>query len=69
MVKLLEKQGFKITRVKGSHYFLKNENRNFVTTVPVHNDEDLGIGMIKDILDDIEMSRGEYERLTKSRKK
>ena len=69
MLKLLERCGFEITRIKGSHHFLKNKNKGLVTTVPVHNNEDLGTRMIKDILSDVEMSKEEYEKLRKKRKK
>jgi len=48
---------------------LKNKDNGLVTTVPVNNNEDLGTSMIKDILSDVNMSRREYEKLRKKRKK
>lgn len=39
MVKLLKKNGFKIDRVNGSHYFMVNENTGKKTTVPFHSKE------------------------------
>ncbi|MFH1402544.1 MAG: type II toxin-antitoxin system HicA family toxin [Patescibacteria group bacterium] len=68
MIKFLERCGFEIVRIKGSHHFLKNASNGFITTVPVHNNEDLGMRMIKDILSDINMDRKEYEKLRKKRK-
>lgn len=64
MLKLLALAGFKVIRTKGSHYFLKNNN-GFVTTAPIHGNEDLGISIIKSILSDTNLNRGEYERLRK----
>ncbi len=63
MVKFLKRCGFEVIRIKGSHHFLANEESGFVTTVPVHSNEDLIISMIKDILSDVDMSRDEYEKL------
>ncbi len=63
IIKLLKRHGFEVVRIKGSHHFLKNKENNFVTTVPVHKNEDLRAGMIKDILSDINMDRDEYEKL------
>ena len=63
MIKFLKCCGFEVIRIKGSHHFLKNKENNFVTTVPVHKNEDLRVGMIKDILSDIDMDRDEYEKL------
>ena len=62
MVKILEKLGFVKKRQKGSHiYFRHNDGR--ATVIPMHKGEDLGKGIIKAILNDIELSRDEYERL------
>jgi len=33
------------------------------TVVPIHNNETIGVGLIKEILRDIELSAEEYERL------
>jgi predicted RNA binding protein YcfA (HicA-like mRNA interferase family) len=69
MVKILKSIGFELIRVRGSHHFLENKEDGSVTTVPVHNGEDLSIGMIKDILSDVDVSKEEYEKLRKKRKK
>lgn len=63
MIKLLNCCGFEIVRIKGSHHFLKNNESNLVTTVPMHGNETLGVGLIKDILSDINMTIEEYEKL------
>ena len=39
MVKLLQKNGFKIERVNGSHYFMVNAESGKSTTVPFHTKE------------------------------
>lgn len=44
VIKILEKQGWKVLRIHGSHYRLaKGEKR---TTVPIHGIRDLGKGLL-----------------------
>lgn len=44
VIKKLEKEGWKILRIQGSHYRLGKENKR--TTVPVHGSKDLGKGLL-----------------------
>ena len=44
IIKLLEKQGWKVLRVNGSHHRLGKENLR--TTVPVHGKRDIGKGLL-----------------------
>jgi predicted RNA binding protein YcfA (HicA-like mRNA interferase family) len=47
VIEILEKNGWRVIRVKGSHYRLaKGEKR---TTVPVHGSKDLGRGLLAEI--------------------
>ncbi len=63
MIKLLKQIGFEEIRIKGSHHFFINKFSNKSTTVPVHSNEVLGIGLLKQIFRDIDLSVDEYERL------
>lgn len=47
IIKILEKNGWKVVRVNGSHFRLKKGS--FSTTVPVHGQRDLGVGLLKAI--------------------
>ena len=49
LVVLLEKHGFVITRIKGSHHRMRHPNGR-VTTVPVHKNEDLSKGLLRKII-------------------
>ncbi|MDD3899167.1 MAG: type II toxin-antitoxin system HicA family toxin [Syntrophomonadaceae bacterium] len=63
MISLLILLGFKKERQKGSHIiFTHPDGRK--TVVPYYN-EDLGRGLIRKILKDIEIPIPEYERLRK----
>jgi predicted RNA binding protein YcfA (HicA-like mRNA interferase family) len=64
MVKILERLGFVEMRQKGSHKYFKHEDGR--STVIPFRGEDLGRGLIRKILKDIEMSIEEYEKIRKS---
>ena len=61
MVRFLERRGFVVLRVRGSHHFLGRGDRR--TTVPVHGGEALRIGTLRSILRDIDLPPAEFERL------
>ncbi len=63
MIKILERLGFEKIRVKGSHHFFIHPLSNKSTTIPVHSSEVLGVGILKIILRDIDLSLNEYEKL------
>lgn len=62
MCKIVEKLGFQKVHQVGSHIrYLHPDGRR--TVVPVHGNEDLGRGLLKEILKQIKLSRDEYEKL------
>ena len=63
MVKLLSKLGFTVIRQKGSHIFLRHEDGR--STVVPANEKDLKRGLIKGILKDVKLTKGEYENTKK----
>lgn len=63
MVKILEHLGFQEIRQKGSHKSFKHMDGR-TAIVPFHG-EDLGRGLIRKILNDIEMTVHEYELIRK----
>ena len=65
MVKILKRLGFQELRVKGSHHFFFNPTTKKTATVPVHKNEYLSIGILKEILRDIELGVKEYDKLRK----
>jgi len=62
LCKILEKLGFTKIRQKGSHAFYKHPDGR-CTEVPLHSGENIGIGLLIEILKDIELSREDYEKL------
>ena len=65
MCKILEKLGFCKVHQKGSHVrYVHSDSRK--TVVPVHGNEKLSIGLIREILRQIKINRDEYEELRKN---
>lgn len=57
----LEKEGFYAVRQKGSHrYYQHSDGR--VTVVPMHTNKDISRGLLRAILEEIKMERGEFLR-------
>ena len=60
--KILEKLDFEKIHGKGSHIRFKHiDGRR--TVIPVHGNEDLGKGLLREILRQIKLSKEEYEEL------
>ena len=62
LVKALQKSGFQVIRIKGSHDFLRHSDGR-CTVVPVHRGESIGRGLLAQILRDCEISRDDLKRL------
>ena len=62
MAAILRRLGFELDRQRGSHAYYKHPDGRGVV-VPMHAGEDLGKGLIREILKSIELSVEEYEKL------
>ena len=62
LISILLKQGFKEVHQKGSHVRLEHPNGR-KTTVPLHSGENVGVGLLRKILRDTNISRDEFEKL------
>ena len=60
--KILEKLGFEKIYGKGSHVRFKHPDGRR-TVIPIHGNEDLGKGLINEILKQVKLSKEEYDRL------
>jgi predicted RNA binding protein YcfA (HicA-like mRNA interferase family) len=64
VIKALERAGFQVIRVKGSHYVLRHtEDASRQTVVPVHASRDLGRGLLLKILKEARLSQTDFEAL------
>ena len=62
LISLLEKQGFEKVHQKGSHARLEHPDGR-KTSVPLHPGEKIGVGLLRKILRDTNISRSQFERL------
>ena len=63
LIKLLERWGFIVTRVKGSHHRMRNEDGR-VTTIPLHKNDPISKGLLRKIIrEDLLLSFEEFNRL------
>ncbi len=56
LIRILLKFGFEIIRVKGSHHFLRHQDGR-CTVVPTHRGENIGPGLLSQILRDCEITK------------
>ncbi len=62
LLRVLEGLSFVIVRQKGSHLRLKHPDGR-VVTVPIHSGQDIGRGLLRKILRDVEISPDELVEL------
>jgi len=62
LISILESQGFVKIHQKGSHVRLQHPDGR-KTTVPVHSGEKVGVGLLRKILRDTNVSRSQFEKL------
>ncbi|HDR73586.1 MAG TPA: type II toxin-antitoxin system HicA family toxin [Methanoculleus sp.] len=62
VIKILEKKGFVLSRVKGSHHLFYHPEFHRRVVVPVHG-RDLPIGTLREILKQAGIERDEIEDL------
>ncbi len=58
MLRFLEREGFSLLRIRGSHHFLNRRGTD--TVVPVHGNRPLKTGTLRKILRDIDMTPAEF---------
>jgi len=62
LIRAMEKRGWELDRVRGSHYVMKHPGEQRRIPVPVHN-RDMAPGTLHGILKNIGLSRGELREL------
>lgn len=64
VIRVLRKLGFIPIRQRGSHIFFKHLDGRY-TLVPYHSNEDIGRGLLRQILKEIRVSPDEFLKLLK----
>jgi predicted RNA binding protein YcfA (HicA-like mRNA interferase family) len=60
LVAALERSGFRVIRIKGSHHFMRHADGR-TTVVPVHSGETIGPGLLRKILVDVEIEADDLD--------
>lgn len=63
LLNLLKKNGYLMVRQKGSHVFVESLEEGRGTIIPVHGNEDLGKGILKSILRDLNLDAEDLLRM------
>src|SRR4029077_12940568 len=62
LISALEKGGFRVLRVKGSHHFLRHQDGRSAV-VPTHSSETIGPGLLHKILRDCQLTADQLGEL------
>lgn len=65
LIAIFEREGFVCVRTKGSHCYFLNKTTKKTTVVPAHGNRDIGVGLLRAILRDIDMSIADFNRKLK----
>lgn len=63
LVRVLLKHNHIALRQKGSHIFIESANGIYGSVIPVHGNEDLGPGLLKSILNDLNISVADLRKI------
>ncbi|ACB50569.1 hypothetical protein cce_1219 [Crocosphaera subtropica ATCC 51142] len=59
LCKIIEKLGWQLKRVTGSHHIYTKENKEAILVIPVHGNRDLPIGTLKQIMKDANLTEND----------
>lgn len=62
LIKILAKEGFLKVRQKGSHARLEHPDGR-KTSVPIHTGESVGVGLLRKILRDVNLTPEQFNKL------
>lgn len=62
LIRALERRGWELDRVRGSHYIMAHPDRDQMVSVPYHN-RDIKTGTLSGILNSAGISRDELRKL------
>ncbi|MGL5083787.1 MAG: type II toxin-antitoxin system HicA family toxin [Microcoleaceae cyanobacterium] len=61
LCKIVERNGWELKRVTGSHHIYAKEGIDAILSIPVHSNRDLPKGTLKSIMKDAELGEGDLE--------
>lgn len=61
LCKIVERNGWELKRVTGSHHIYSKEGVDAILSIPVHSNRDLPKGTLKSIMKDAEITEEDFE--------
>ena len=61
LCKILERQGWELKRITGSHHIYIKEDVDVILSIPVHSNRDLPIGTLKSIMKDAALTEEDLD--------
>jgi predicted RNA binding protein YcfA (HicA-like mRNA interferase family) len=62
VIQILKRLGFEKVRQRGSHVFFRHPDGR-TTIVPIHKGEDIGRGLLQEIIRDTKLTREEFLKM------
>ena len=59
LCKVVERRGWELKRVTGSHHIYTKQGSEVILSIPVHGNRDLPIGILKSIMKDAGLSEND----------
>ena len=59
LCKIIEKRGWTLKKITGSHHVYVNPNQSKIISIPVHRNQDLKIGTLKSIMKIAELTEND----------
>ena len=61
LCKILERQGWQLKRITGSHHIYAKVGIDVILSIPVHSNRDLPIGILKSIIKDAKLTEEDLD--------
>lgn len=61
LCKILERQGWQLKRITGSHHIYAKAGVDVILSIPVHSNRDLPIGTLKSIIKDAQLTEEDLD--------
>jgi predicted RNA binding protein YcfA (HicA-like mRNA interferase family) len=60
LARVLERHGWKLLRVRGSHHVFGRSGRQRPLVIPIHGNRSLSVGMIRDLMKEAGLSEEDF---------
>ncbi|NHC35026.1 type II toxin-antitoxin system HicA family toxin [Scytonema millei] len=61
LCKIVERKGWVLQRIKGSHHIYTKSEANQILSIPVHSDRDLKVGTLRALMKIAQLSEEDFQ--------